>query len=253
MLKTRLIPVLLLSEEGLYKTRQFKDPRYIGDPINCVRIFNEKEVDEIIFLDITATKQGKPPQVDFVDAIAKECFMPFSYGGGIRDLRTADRILSNGAEKIILNSILFENLCLVEDMAKHFGSQSIVASLDVKKQLWGGYKLYSHGGTKVHQHNLLTFCHDLSEAGVGEIMITSIHQEGTQKGYDISLIDAVMKNTDLPIIAHGGAGSLDNMVDLVNKTGVSAVAAGSFFVFQGCHNAVLITYPSHKEIEDLFE
>ncbi len=252
MLKTRLIPVLLLIKDGLYKTKQFKNPTYIGDPINCVRIFNEKEVDELIFLDINATPNHQAPQIDFIKDIASECFMPFSYGGGIHDLSVAERILANGSEKIILNSILFEDLSLVEEMAKRFGSQSVVASLDVKKRLLGGYTLYSHGSRMPRKQDLLLFCKDLENAGVGELMITSIDREGTQKGCDLSLIKSVVDQTSLPVIAHGGIGKLQDMGDVVQKSGVSAVAAGSFFVFQGRHNAVLITYPSQSDLSGIF-
>lgn len=249
MLKTRIIPVLLLQNSGLYKTIQFKDPIYIGDPINCVRIFNEKEVDELIFLDITATKEKRAPNFDIIQMIASECFMPFAYGGGVSTVKDAENILARGAEKIVLNSVLYRDLNVVEDIAKRFGTQAIVASLDVRKGWLGNYTLYSEGGTVKQTTSLNNFLEDIQNAGIGEIMINSIDQDGLQKGYDVELIKFVSDKTNLPVIACGGAGNLAHMKEVVYDGGASAVAAGSMFVFHGKHRAVLITYPSPADIE----
>jgi len=251
MLRVRVIPVLLFQDSGLYKTIKFKKPIYVGDPINCVRIFNEKEVDELIFLDIGATKNKKTPNLKMIKDIATECFMPFSYGGGVRTIEDAELIFKNGAEKIVLNSILFSNLKMVETISHRFGSQSIVASLDAYKG-WGGYSLYSHGGTIKQKADIAFFVKDLENAGAGEIMITSIDRDGTQKGYDIDLLRIVSDNTRLPVIASGGAASLLHMREAVVDGGASAVAAGSMFVFHGKHHAVLITYPEQNELEKIW-
>lgn len=251
MLKTRIIPVLLLENEGLYKTVNFKEPRYIGDPINCVRLFNEKEVDELIFLDISATKEKRGPHLHIIKDIATECFMPFAYGGGVRDINTAEKIFAYGAEKIILNSVLYEENTLIEDIAKRFGTQSVVASIDAKKSFVGGYSLYSHNGMQKHSQNIKIFAKELENRGVGEIMVTSIDRDGKKCGYDTVLTRLIANQTEIPVIACGGCGSLDHIKDVILEGRASAVAAGSMFVFHGKHDAVLITYPCSRDLEKM--
>lgn len=249
MLKTRIIPVLLLKDEGLYKTIKFRDHHYIGDPINCVHIFNEKEVDELIFLDITATREQKKIDFRLIKDIATECFMPFAYGGGVCDMQTVEKIFACGAEKIILNSALYEDHFLIEDIAKRFGTQSLVASIDAKKSLFGSYNLYSHGGMKKQNCDMKSFVKNLENRGVGEIMITSMDRDGTMKGYDLTLIHTISREVKIPVIACGGCGSLDHMKEALFEGGASAIGAGSIFVFHGKHKAVLMTYPSAMDLE----
>ena len=247
----RIIPVLLLKNSGLVKTRQFKDPKYIGDPINAVKIFNEKEVDEIIFLDILATAEKKTIQLQLLEQIAGECFMPLSYGGGIKNLEDIRQVLQIGVEKVILNTAAVENMSLVKDAVDKFGSSTICISIDVKKNFWGKYEVYTHGGKINTRLDPLQVAIDADKAGAGELMITSIDQEGTSKGYDLSLIKNITDNVSVPVIASGGAGSIQDLQKAVIETGVSAVAAGSMFVFQGKHRAVLITYPSADELQKI--
>jgi len=249
MLRTRVIPVLLLKGKGLVKTKQFKNPNYIGDPINAVRIFNDKEVDELVFLDIIASKENTQPKEDLLKTIAEEAFMPLAYGGGINCLSTAARLLHIGVEKLILNSLLFTNLGLVKEMSDNFGSQSIVASIDVKKSFWSKTLVYSHSGQQVVIQDPVDFSKKLEDAGVGEIMLNSVDNDGMMQGYDLKLIKSVTDSVEIPVIASGGASSMDDFVNAINQAGASAVAAGSMFVYRGKHNAVLINYPPHQELE----
>ncbi len=251
MKKTRVIPVLLLRSQGLVKTFKFKDPKYIGDPINAVRIFNEKEVDELIFLDIDATKNSCEPNFELLTDIAGEAFMPMAYGGGITSLDQIRRIFALGFEKVVLNSVTYKNSKLIEDAASIFGSQSIVASLDVKKNLFGKYELYSSAGSTKESVNLFEHLNILTKSGVGEIFINSIDRDGAQQGYDIHLLRSISEFVDLPVVACGGAGNLDHLIQAVTDGGVSAVAAGSLFIFKGPHRAVLINYPDYSTLEKL--
>ncbi|MFW9831293.1 MAG: AglZ/HisF2 family acetamidino modification protein [Candidatus Thorarchaeota archaeon] len=248
MLRTRVIPSLLLRSRGLVKTVKFKDPKYIGDPINAVRIFNDKEVDELVFLDITATVENRPPQFELIKDIATECFMPFGYGGGIHDLETARKILKMGSEKIVINSAA-SDFDLLRDMADVFGSQSVVVSIDVKKSKRGKYEVYTHSGTKKTNLDPVMFAVDVEANGAGEILLNSIDLDGTMKGYDIDLLSSVTKKVDIPVVACGGAGRLEHFQQAVLKGGASAVAAGSMFVFHGLHRAVLINYPTQEELK----
>ena len=248
MLRTRVIPSLLLRNRGLVKTVKFKDAKYIGDPINAVRIFNDKEVDELVFLDINATVENKPPQFDLIKDIATECFMPFGYGGGIHDLDTAQKILKMGSEKIIVNSAA-SNFELLQDMADVFGSQSVVVSIDVKRSMRGKYEIYTHSGTKKTGINPVEFAMDVEKNGAGEILLNSIDRDGTMSGYDLDLLSSVTKKVNIPVVACGGAGQLEHFEQAVSKGGASAVAAGSMFVFHGIHRAVLINYPTQEELK----
>lgn len=249
MRRIRLIPVLLIQNGGLVKSIQFKDYHYIGDPINAVKIFNEKEVDEIIILDISATKEGKAPNIEQIREIAGEAFMPLSYGGGITTLEEVKEILFKGAEKVILNTSALTNLSLITEIAEQFGSQSAVVSIDVKKDWRGNYKVYRGNGKKKTSFKPVEFAKSVEAAGAGEIMLTSIDRDGTYIGFDIDLLKSVADAVNIPVIACGGASELKDFTKAVNEGGASAVAAGSFFVFQRPLRAVLINYPSQLKLK----
>ncbi|CAB1063927.1 Imidazole glycerol phosphate synthase cyclase subunit [Olavius sp. associated proteobacterium Delta 1] len=250
MLKTRVIPCLLLKNDGLVKTVKFKAPTYLGDPINIVKIFNEKEVDELVFLDITATLENRKPPFKKLSEIASECFMPVGYGGGIRSLDDIREILALGIEKVIINSYASENPNFIENASKLFGSQSIVVSIDVKKDYFGKYKVVTHSCIKRTKADPVKYAIDMQDMGAGEILLNSVDRDGMMKGYDIELIRTVSKAVTVPVIACGGAGKIDDFKEAVRNGGASAVAAGSFFVFQGRHRAVLISYPSYEELTE---
>jgi cyclase len=252
MLSTRVIPVLLLHKNGLYKTVRFKSPKYIGDPLNAIKIFNEKEVDELIVLDIDKSKKGEEPDFEMISAFASECFMPVCYGGGITKIEQIQKIFSIGIEKVALNTAALKNIDFIKEAVRLFGSQSIVVTIDVKKNLFGKYKIYNHATKKTEKKDLETYIHNLNTIGIGEIMINNVDLDGTQTGYDIPLLKRLTQLTNIPMIACGGAGKLEDFKNAKEKGGVSAVAAGSFFVFNGRHNAVLITYPKYTELEKLF-
>lgn len=245
----RVIPCLLLHDGGLVKTRQFASPRYVGDPINAVRIYNEKEVDELVFLDITATKEGRPPGFELVAAIASECFMPFCVGGGIRQLSQIESLLRLGVEKVAINTIAAEKPDFVEAAARRFGSQSIVVSIDVKRALFGAYSVYSRGGTKNVNVKPETYARRMQELGAGEVLLTSIDRDGTAKGYDLELTGSVTAAVTIPVVACGGAGSMDDLAAVTKEAGASAAAAGSLFVYHGRHRAVLISFPARAELD----
>jgi cyclase len=251
MLKIRVIPALLLRNQGLVKTVKFKQAKYIGDPINAVKIFNEKEVDELIFLDTTATAEGRRPNFKLISDIAGECFMPFGYGGGIKDLDDIETLFRIGAEKVIINSHAVTNPTFVEAAANRFGSQSIVVSMDVRRNLMGKYSIYSSSGQMATKHDPVKYSKFLEEMGAGELILTAIDRDGTMKGYDLDLIKSVTSEVSIPVVASGGAGKVQDFIDAVQKGGASAVTAGSMFVFQGKHRAVLISYPSMEEIESI--
>ena len=251
MYRSRLIPCLLLKNKGLVKTIKFKDPRYLGDPINILKLFNDKEVDEAIILDITATAENKRPQFDLIGKLASECFMPLGYGGGIRNVEDMKTLFSIGIEKITLNTAAVENPDLVRQAASIFGSQSIVISIDVKKNWLGKPEVMIRSGTKRTGIDPATYAKQMSEAGAGELFLNSIDRDGTMQGYDLGLIEKIAHVVNIPVVASGGAGSLKDIVS-ATKAGASAAAAGSLFVFSGRHRAVLISYPSQKEIDGAF-
>jgi imidazole glycerol-phosphate synthase subunit HisF len=253
MLRHRVIPALLLSGRGLVKTTKFAKPQYVGDPINAVRIFNDKEVDELLFLDINATRESRGPQFDVIEDVARECFMPFAYGGGVRDRETMAKLFALGVEKIALNSAAAQSPKLVEEAATAFGSQSVIVSIDVKKRFLSGYEVFSHAGTRGTGLAPAEHAKRMAQCGAGEILINSIDRDGTMAGYDIELVRSVAQAVDVPVIACGGAGKLSDFAAAVKDGGASAVAAGSMFVFQGRHRAVLITYPDYRELEELLE
>lgn len=249
VIKTRVIPVLLLKDKGLVKTVKFAQPRYIGDPINSVRIFNEKEVDELAFLDIAATPKGRGPDFEMLDDIAGEAFMPMACGGGITRVEEIRRIMSMGFEKVILDTVTYDNPDVVREAAAIYGAQSVVACIDMKKKLLGGWDLYTHSGSRRRNVGLAEHLSNLLACGVGEILVNSIDRDGAMGGYDIAAIKAVASKVSVPVIACGGAGSLDDLALAVREGGASAVAAGSMFVYKGKHRAVLINYPERAELQ----
>lgn len=251
MLKPRVIPCLLLKYNGLVKTVKFKDPKYVGDPINAVKIFNDKEVDELIFLDITATREGRRPDFKLISSIASECFMPFAYGGGVRDLGELRELFQTGVEKVVINNHAIASLSFIRQAVELFGSQSIVVSVDVKKSMFGKYELFSHILGKSVKRDPFAFIRDIQEAGAGEIFLNSVDRDGTLQGYDVDLIRRVAASVSLPVIASGGAGNVKDLEQAIKEGGASAAAAGSMFVFHGKHKAVLITYPSPEELKAL--
>ncbi len=248
----RVIPCLLLRNNGLVKTIRFKDSVYVGDPLNAVRIFNEKEVDELIFLDIDATSEKREPSFGLISKIASECFMPFSYGGGIGTLQQIEDIIKSGAEKIIINTQAYQKKNFIREAADRFGSSTIVVSVDVRRKTIDGYTVYINGGRQNTGKKPVEYVKEMEDQGAGEIFINSIDRDGTMEGYDLELIKSVSKAVTIPVIACGGAGNLNDLRLAFREGGASAVAAGSFFVFQGKRRAVLITYPSYNEISNLF-
>ena len=252
MFAPRVIPILLLSNGGLVKTKQFNDASYIGDPINAVKIFNDKEVDEIVFLDIQASKKTQKPNYEIIKKIASECFMPLAYGGGITHIDQVDRILNIGVEKIIINSSAISNPNLINQIAKITGSQSVVVSIDIKKTFFGNYSIYSHSKEKVLKTNIIDYLKKVEELGAGEIIINSVDNDGMMNGYDIKLLKMVRDTIMIPFIACGGAGGVDDLKQVIGLGGVHAVAAGSMFVFHGKHNAVLISYLNDEQLNYIY-
>lgn len=252
MFLPRLIPVLLLRGKGLVKTIKFKDPTYVGDPINAVKIFNDLKADELVFLDITASKEERCIDYKLVKDIGDEAFMPFGVGGGISNLEQIEEIFKAGAEKVIINTNAILNPDLVKSASEHFGSQSIVVCLDVKKNLFGKYEVYIKDGSENTHLNPVELALKLQDYGAGELIINSIDNDGMMKGYDINLIKIISKNVDIPVVACGGAWKLEHFKEAYYEGYAHALAAGSMFVFHGPRRAVLINYPSKKEIRELF-
>jgi len=252
MLQTRVIPVLLLQNKGLVKTLKFNKSKYIGDPLNVIKIFNEKEVDELIFLDIDASKKGLEPNYKLIKEFASECFMPVCYGGGITNLEQIKKIFALGIEKVSINHTALKNTNLIKQAIEIYGSQSITISIDIKKSLFGKYKIYNHVTKKTLKVSFLDYIKQIEELGVGEVLINNVDLDGTQTGYDITLLKEVVDNMSIPVIACGGASKLEDFKLVKEQANISAVGAGSFFVFHGKHNAVLITYPTYEELQKLF-
>jgi cyclase len=248
VLTTRVLPCLLLKDAALVKTVGFKDPGYVGDPINAVRIYNEKEVDELIFLDISATTEGKAPPFKIIEEIASECFMPVAYGGGLRRLEDVRRILASGVEKVAINTFAVENPGFIQEVATAFGSQSVVVSLDVKRKFFGRYEVYTRSGQQSTGLDPVSWARRAESMGAGEILLTSIDRDGTMEGYDLELIHLVSNAVGVPVIACGGAGRIEDFGAAVKQAGASAVAAGSMVVYHGRHRAVLINFPEKAEL-----
>jgi cyclase len=246
MSQVRIIPVLLLRDGGLYKTVRFGKDNYVGDPINTVKIFNEKKADELVLLDYHASLDKRGPDFPKIAEIAGEAFMPMAYGGGITHLDQARRVFDGGFEKVVLNSVLFNNLSILEDIGNIYGAQSVVASVDVKKNLFGKQKVYSVSGTRKTDLDPVEWAKTLEGAGAGEIFLNSVDRDGGWEGYDIPLIRAVSGAVKIPVIACGGAGSMADFEKAVREGGASAVAAGSLFVYQRKGMGVLVNFPTQK-------
>ncbi len=251
MYRNRVIPCLLLKNKGLYKTIQFKEPRYVGDPINTMRLFNGKEVDEIIILDISASINAVEPDINYLKRLTGECFMPVCYGGGISSLGQIESLYKIGIEKVSFNTALYKKPDLIQEASKNFGAQSIVASIDVKKKLFGSYSVFIIGGSKDIKSDPVDYAKRVEDLGVGEILINSIDRDGMMNGYDYNLIKKVSAAVSIPVVACGGAGTLTDCVDAV-ENGASAAAAGSLFVYYGVKKAVLINYPTQHELKEAF-
>lgn len=251
MLKTRVIPCLLLRNGGLVKTFQFDKPKYVGDPINAVRIFNEKEVDEIVILDITATPEKREPNFELIKDLASQAFMPLAYGGGITTIQQIEKLFSIGIEKVVLDTIVSTNPNLIKQASDIAGSSSVAVCMDVKSKLFGKPTVFNHAGKVDTKQDPIQFAQKMQELGAGELIFNSIDRDGMQKGYDLALIEKIAKAIDIPLVALGGAATMDDFRKAVDH-GASAVAAGSMFVFHGKHKAVLITYPEYKKLESLF-
>ncbi len=254
MLHPRIIPCLLVHNKGLVKTTKFKDHKYVGDPINAVKIFNEKEVDELIVLDIDATMEGREPDYKMIENLAVECRMPFCYGGGIKTVDQAHRIFSLGVEKIAISSSALENPAIVTSMAERVGRQSIVVVIDVKKKtLSGKYELWTHNGSRNTGKHPADFAAEMERCGAGEIVVNSIDNDGVMKGYDLHLLQKVRDSVSIPMTVLGGAGSLEDIGAVIHRHGIIGAAAGSLFVFKGKYRAVLISYPGKAEKDTLIK
>ncbi len=251
MYRARVIPCLLVRGNGLVKTRKFKNPVYVGDPINAVRIFSEKEVDEIVVLDIDASRTGREPNYELVAEIAGEAFMPLAYGGGIRTVDQVRRLIRSGIEKVVINSVAIESTDVIRAAADIFGSQAVVGAVDVKKTLLGGYRIVGRSATIEVNTPMEEHIQRLIEAGAGEIFLNSVDKDGMMEGYDLSLIRAITRKVNVPVVACGGAGNVEHLAQAVLEGGASAVAAGSMFVFHGKHRAVLINYLKESELDKL--
>lgn len=251
MLRTRIIPALLLRNESLVKTVRFGDFTYVGDPCNTVRIFNELEVDELLFLDITATNEGRSPNLKVLTEIANECFMPLAYGGGIRSLRDAKSVCDIGFEKVALNSYAMEEPTFISQLASHYGSQAVIVSIDVKKNIFGRYQVRTHAGKKNSGRDPVSWAKEVESLGAGEILLTSIDREGTWSGFDLDLAKSVTDAVDLPVIAHGGAGKVEHIGDVIKEAGAAAVALGSMVVFQKKDVGVLVNFPDASQLKQV--
>lgn len=253
MLKSRIIPVLLIRDKGLVKTTKFGDDKYVGDPLNAVRIFNEKEVDELTVFDIDATVNNAAPDLKVIEHLAAECRMPLCYGGGIKTLEQAQSILALGVEKVALSSAALDNPKLISDIATQVGNQSVVVVLDVKKKLFSGYKVYTHNGTKPVKKGLFELLQEFQLLGAGEIIINNIDLDGTQKGYDHQLISRLKSELNIPFTVCGGASSYEDIGNAARAHNPIGLAAGSLFVFKGKYRAVLISYPNRNEKELIYK
>lgn len=248
MLQTRVIPALLLKDDALVKTVRFGKASYIGDPVNTVRIFNELEVDELVFLDITATNNNRMPNLRILREIADECFMPLGYGGGLNSFNIVQSIFGIGFEKVVLNTVTHTSPQFVTQVAEHYGNQAVVASIDVKKNFWGNYEVWSHAGTKNTKKNPVEWAAELECLGAGEILLTSIDREGSWSGFDVQLTRKVADAVNIPVIAHGGAGKLPHITDVIQAGHASAVALGSMVVYQQKGMGVLVNFPDFDNL-----
>lgn len=249
MLRTRVIPCLLLRDEALVKTIKFKKFGYIGDPANTVRIFNELEVDELVFLDILASSKNQEIKYNLLEEIANEAFMPLAYGGGIKSFDQVKKILAIGFEKVVINSNAVTNPKLINEVANYFGNQAVIGSIDIKKDLFGKHKVVTHSAKKGTKLNPVQWAKEFENAGAGELLITSVDLEGTWQGYDYQLIKQITDSVSVPVIAHGGAGNLNHIEKVVKESNASAVALGSMVVYQKKDYGVLVNFPDRTELE----
>lgn len=252
MFQPRVIPCLLIKDEALVKTVQFQDPAYIGDPANALRIFNDKEVDELVLLDISATPNNTEPNLQLITQLASECFMPLAYGGGIRCLDTAAKIMRAGVEKLIINTMAHDDPEFVRAAAQRFGSQAVVVSIDVRKTSTG-HEVFTCGGKRATGLDPVTFTRSMERNGAGELLLTSIDREGTMTGYDLELIESCTNAVDVPIIANGGAGKPQDFGEAIHNAGASAASAGSLVVYFGRQKAVLINFPPRKRLDRILD
>jgi cyclase len=249
MLRNRVIPVLLSRDGSLVKTVRFGKSKYVGDPCNTVRIFNELEVDELTLLDISKDRADRGPDLTFISALADECFMPLSYGGGIRSLNDARAVFASGVEKVIINTAALENPTLISEIADIYGSQSVVVSIDAKRRMFGSYSVCSRNGKRITGLDPVDWAQKVSQLGAGEILLTSVDREGTWSGFDLSLIHRVSHSVMVPLIAHGGAGTMQDIRDAVVIARASAVALGTMVVFQKRGNGVLVNFPESSALQ----
>lgn len=248
MLRPRFIPTLLLKGGGLYKTVKFKNETYIGDPINAVRIFNGKAVDELILLDMDASRSGKGPNFELIQDIISEAFIPLCYGGGVTELAQIERLFKLGVEKVAINSAAFGSLDLISEASSVFGNQSIVVGIDVRKGFFGRTERYIKSASINTKEDPVDFSKRAEDAGAGELMVYSVDRDGTMQGYDVPLIREIARSVCIPVIACGGASCLEDMIQVIEEGGAASAAAGSLFVFQGKHRAILITYPDEGTV-----
>lgn len=251
MLRARIIPTLLIKGRGLYKTVKFKNETYVGDPINAVKIFNDKAVDELILLDIDAQRRGTGPDFELISDIVSEAFIPMCYGGGVSSLDDFEKLFKIGVEKISVNSAATGAMSLVSEAARVFGNQSVVVGIDVRRTLLGRYERYVKSASVNAKENPVTTARNAEAAGAGELLLYSVDRDGTMQGYDIALTREVASAVKVPLIACGGAGSIEDVGRVIREGGASSAAAGSLFVFKGKHRAVLITYPDEKTIAQI--
>jgi len=253
MLMTRVMPCLLVENGRLVKTINFKNPAYVGDPVNAIKIYNEKEVDELILLDIRATVEGREPPFELLAGVADECFMPLTYGGGIGKLDDIRKIFNLGIEKVAINSFASRDPDFISRAAEIYGNQSIVVSIDVRKTLFGKYAVFTRSGRKATRYNPVEYAVGMEQMGAGEILLNSIDRDGTWKGYDIPLIRKVTNSVNIPVIACGGAGSIQDFREAVKQGGASAVAAGSMVVYSGKGLGVLINFPKQTDLREILQ
>jgi imidazole glycerol-phosphate synthase subunit HisF len=251
MLRTRIIPCLQLIDQALVKTIKFDQYKYIGDPVNTVRIFNELEVDELCFLDIRATLEKRQPNLKILVEIANECFMPISYGGGVKNAEMVKKILSIGFEKVVINTEAFKRPDLITQISEYSGSQSIIGSIDVKKNIFGKYKVYSHDGIKNTNIDPVDWAQNLEMLGAGELLVTSMDRDGTWNGFDIELTKMISNAVSIPVIANGGAGTVEHIGQAIHEGKASAVALGSLVVYQAKGMGVLVNFPDKNKLNKI--
>lgn len=251
MFRPRVIPVLLLMGEGLVKTKKFKNMRYIGDPVNAVKIFNDLEADELVFLDIVASKEKRLISLDFVREVGEEAKMPFAVGGGIKSIDDIRSIINAGAEKVILNSAALYDLNFVKEAADTFGSSTIVVCIDISKNLFGKPKVKSHSGVRIKNDDPIEYAQQIEKAGAGEIIIQSIDCDGMMEGYELNILKQLSSSVTIPVVALGGAGNIEHLLEAVKESMVSALAAGSMFVYHGNRRGILVNYLTQEQKNSL--